>query len=49
MVVRKNVEGTVQSLLDNKQIDKTVAYDQIVDLTLANRIVLQLGKKEFPY
>jgi len=49
MVVRKNVEGTVQSLLDNKQIDKTVAYDQIVDLTLANRIVTQLGKKEFPY
>src|SRR5437899_1376775 len=49
MVVKKNVEGTVQSLLDNKQIDKTVAYDQIVDLTLANRIVAQLGKKEFPY
>jgi ABC-type nitrate/sulfonate/bicarbonate transport system substrate-binding protein len=49
MVVRKNVEGTVQSLLDNKQIDKTVPYDQIVDLTLANRIVAQLGKKEFPY
>src|SRR5438309_1680273 len=49
MVVRKNIEGTVQSLLDNKQIDKTVAYDQIVDLTLANRIVTQLGKKEFPY
>ena len=49
MVVKKNVEGTVKSLLDNKQIDKTVAYDQIVDLTLANRIVAQLGKKEFPY
>src|SRR5256712_2904672 len=49
MVVRKNIEGTVQSLLDNKQIDKTVAFDQIVDLTLANRIVTQLGKKEFPY
>jgi ABC-type nitrate/sulfonate/bicarbonate transport system substrate-binding protein len=49
MVVRKNVEGTVQSLLENKQIDKTVAYEQIVDLTLANRIVAQLGKKDFPY
>lgn len=49
MVVKKNIEGTVLSLLDNKQIDKTVAFDQIVDLTLANRIVLQLGKKDFPY
>jgi ABC-type nitrate/sulfonate/bicarbonate transport system substrate-binding protein len=49
MVVKKNIEGTVQSLIENKQIDKAVAYDQIVDLTLANRIVLQLGKKDFPY
>jgi ABC-type nitrate/sulfonate/bicarbonate transport system substrate-binding protein len=49
MVVKKNIEGTVQSLIENKQIDKTVPYDQIVDLTLANRIVAQLGKKDFPY
>jgi ABC-type nitrate/sulfonate/bicarbonate transport system substrate-binding protein len=48
-VVKKNIEGTVASLLENKQIDKTIAYDQIVDLTLANRIVAQLGKKDWPY
>jgi len=48
-VVKKNIEGTVASLVDNKQIDKTIAYDQIVDLTLANRIVTQLGKKDWPY
>jgi NitT/TauT family transport system substrate-binding protein len=48
-VVRKNIEGTVASLLENKQIDKAIAYDQIVDLTLANRIVAQLGKKDWPY
>jgi ABC-type nitrate/sulfonate/bicarbonate transport system substrate-binding protein len=49
MVVKKNIEGTVQSLIENKQIDKAVPYEQIVDLTAANRIVAQLGKKDFPY
>jgi ABC-type nitrate/sulfonate/bicarbonate transport system substrate-binding protein len=49
MVVKRNIEGTVQSLVENKQIDKAVPYDQIVDLTTANRIVAQLGKKDFPY
>ncbi len=49
MVVRKNIEGTTQSLLDNKQIDKAVTFEQIADLSLANRIVSQLGKKDFPY
>lgn len=48
-VVKQNVEGTVAALLDIKQIDKTVAYDQITDLTLATRIVQQLGKKDWPY
>jgi len=48
-VVKKNIEGTVASLVENKQLDKTIAYDQIVDLTLANRIVTQLGKKDWPY
>ncbi len=48
-IVRKNVEGTAASLLENKQIDKTVAYEQIVDLTLSQRIVAQLGKTNFPY
>ncbi len=48
-VVKKNIEGTVASLVENKQIDKAIAYDQIVDLTLANRIVAQLGKKDWPY
>jgi ABC-type nitrate/sulfonate/bicarbonate transport system substrate-binding protein len=49
MVVKKNIEGTVQSLIENKQIDKAVPYEQIVDLTAANRIVAQLGKRDFPY
>jgi len=48
-VVKKNIEGTVASLVENKQIDKSIAYEQIVDLTLANRIVAQLGKKDWPY
>jgi len=48
-VVKKNIEGTVASLVENKQIDKAIAYEQIVDLTLANRIVAQLGKKDWPY
>jgi ABC-type nitrate/sulfonate/bicarbonate transport system substrate-binding protein len=48
-VVKKNIEGTVASLVENKQITATVAYDKIVDLTLANRIIAQLGKKDWPY
>ncbi len=48
-IVKKNIEGTAASLLENKQIDKTVAYEQIVDLTLSQRIVAQLGKRDWPY
>jgi len=48
-VPQKNVEGTVASLLDLKQIDRTISFADAVDLTLANKIVGQLGKKDWPY
>ena len=48
-VPQKNVNGTVASLLEAKQIDKSVTFAQAVDLTVANRVVAQLGKKDFPY
>ncbi len=48
-VPKKNVDGTVQSLLDLKQIDKAIPFEQIADLTLATKIVNQLGRKDFPY
>jgi ABC-type nitrate/sulfonate/bicarbonate transport system substrate-binding protein len=46
---RKNIEGTVLSLLDNKQIDKTIKYEDIVDLRAVNKVIAQLGKKDWPY
>lgn len=48
-VSRKNIDGTVQTLVENKQIDKAVPFDQVVDLTLAKKITEQLGRKDFPY
>ncbi len=46
---KKNIEGTVQSLFDNKQIDKMVKYEDIVDLRAVNKVIAQLGKKDWPY
>ncbi len=46
---RKNLDGTAQSLLDNKQIDKAVTYEQLVDLRAVNKVIAQLGKKDWPY
>ena len=46
---KKNIEGTVQSLFDNKQIDKAVKYEDIVDLRAVNKVIAQLGKKDWPY
>ncbi len=46
---RKNLEGTVQSLLDNKQITTAVKYEDLVDLRPVNRVIAQLGKKDWPY
>ncbi|HEV8669778.1 MAG TPA: ABC transporter substrate-binding protein [Candidatus Limnocylindria bacterium] len=48
-VPQKNVEGTVASLVDLKQIDRAISFADIADLTLANKIVSQLGKKDWPY
>ncbi len=48
-VPRRNIEGTVKLLKDNKQITKDVTFDQIVDLTVAKKVTQQLGKKDFPY
>ena len=48
-VPQKNVEGTVASLVDLKQIDRPIAFADIADLTVANKIVSQLGKKDWPY
>ena len=48
-IPRKNIEGTVASLLENKQIDKSVTFEQIVDLTTSLRVVQQLGKTNWPY
>ncbi len=46
---KKNIEGTVQSLLDNKQITKALKYEDIVDLRAVNKVITQLGKKDWPY
>src|SRR5438093_2517359 len=48
-IPQKNIEGTVKSLLDLKQIDRTISFADAVDLTLSNKIVAQLGKKDWPY
>src|SRR3989442_801779 len=48
-IPQKNVEGTVKSLLDLKQIDRPISFADAVDLTLSARIVLQLGRKDWPY
>jgi NitT/TauT family transport system substrate-binding protein len=44
-----NIEGVVKSLKDNGQLSKDLTFDDIVDLSFAKRVVLQLGKKDFPY
>ncbi len=46
---RKNIEGTVQSLVENKQIDKAPKYEDIVDLRPMNKVLAQLQKANFPY
>lgn len=48
-VPRKNIEGTVKILKDTGQLGKDVTFEDLVDLSIANRIVQQLGKKDFPY
>ena len=49
-IPRANIEGTVKSLKDGNQIQTAPTFEQIVDLTLAKKVVQQLGAvKNFPY
>jgi ABC-type nitrate/sulfonate/bicarbonate transport system substrate-binding protein len=49
-IPKKNIDGTVKTLVENKQITKTLTFEQIVDLSVARKVVQQLGKiKDFPY
>jgi ABC-type nitrate/sulfonate/bicarbonate transport system substrate-binding protein len=49
-IPKKNIDGTVKILVENKQITKTLTFEQIVDLSVARKVVQQLGKiKDFPY
>lgn len=49
-VPKANIDGTVKSLKDGNQIPTVPTFDQLVDLTLARKIVQQLGQvKNFPY
>lgn len=45
-----NIAGTVKSLKDNNQITTVPKFADLVDLSLANKVVAQLGKvNNFPY
>jgi ABC-type nitrate/sulfonate/bicarbonate transport system substrate-binding protein len=48
-IPKANVEGTIKSLRETNQLTKDVKFTDVVDLTIANKVVQQLGKKDFPY
>lgn len=48
-IVRANVDGTIQSLKDNNQLQGQVKFDDVVDLSIAKKVTAQLGHKDFPY
>lgn len=49
-IPKANMEGTAKSLKDGNQIQSIPSYDQMVDLSLAKKVVQQLGPvKGFPY
>ena len=49
-VPQKNVEGTIKSEKDFGKITANLTFDQIVDLSIAKKVVDQLGRvKDFPY
>jgi NitT/TauT family transport system substrate-binding protein len=49
-IPKANIDGTAKSLKDSGQIQTVPTFDQMVDLTLAKKIVKQLGAiKNFPY
>jgi ABC-type nitrate/sulfonate/bicarbonate transport system substrate-binding protein len=49
-VPQKNIEGTVASEKAFGKITKDLTFDQLVDLSIAKKVVEQLGRvKDFPY
>jgi ABC-type nitrate/sulfonate/bicarbonate transport system substrate-binding protein len=49
-IPQANIDGTVKSLKDTNQITTEPTFSQLVDLTLAKKVVKQLGAvKNFPY
>lgn len=49
-IPQANIEGTEASLKDNKQITTAPSFTQLVDLSIAKKVVKQLGAvKDFPY
>lgn len=49
-IPQANIEGTEKSLKDNNQITTTPSFTQLVDLSIAKKVVQQLGPvKDFPY
>jgi NitT/TauT family transport system substrate-binding protein len=49
-IPQANIDGTVKSLKDTNQITTSPTFTQLVDLTLAKKVVKQLGAvKNFPY
>jgi ABC-type nitrate/sulfonate/bicarbonate transport system substrate-binding protein len=48
-IPKANIEGTIKSLKETDQLNKDVKFTDVVDLTIAKKVVAQLGKKDFPY
>jgi ABC-type nitrate/sulfonate/bicarbonate transport system substrate-binding protein len=49
-IPRANIDGTSKSLKDGGQLQTVPTFEQLVDLTLARKVVKQLGAvKSFPY
>jgi NitT/TauT family transport system substrate-binding protein len=49
-IPQANIEGTARSLKEGNQIQTVPTFSQLVDLTLAKKVVKQLGAvKNFPY
>lgn len=49
-IPKANIDGTVKSLKENNQIQTTPSFNQIVDLSIARKVVQQLGAvRNFPY
>ena len=48
-VPQANIEGTIKSEKDFGKIQKALTFNDVVDLSIAKKVVAQLGKKDFPY